>query len=328
MYATRKVNKVISKYNKIFSYYNNKGSKITDKTTLEYIKNLKIPPGYDKVKINLNKNAKLLATGYDVKGKKQYIYNEKWIKKRSTEKFCKMIEFSNVIPRIYRNTNKCLNSNSNDYEKERDKVISLIIRIIMECNFRIGNPIGKDVYNSFGVSTLQKQHIKFKNGKAIIDFIGKKGVRNVCVLKDKKLNNVLKKIVDKTKKNKDPIFTAHNGNRPICITSNDVNEYLKQYGDFTTKDFRTWFANIYFLDEMSKYKKIPDTITHRKKYAREAIKKVAERLHHTVAVCKKKYIATDMIDLYIEKPNNFKKIVLKNYKTPEQSFVAYLQKYC
>ena len=39
-----------------------------------------IAPAYDNVKINMNKNAKVLAIGYDDKNRPQYIYNQNQIK--------------------------------------------------------------------------------------------------------------------------------------------------------------------------------------------------------------------------------------------------------
>ena len=41
---------------------------------------------------------------------------------------------------------------------------------------------------------LENQHIKVKRDKIIIDFIGKKGVRNECEVKNKKIIKTLKKI--------------------------------------------------------------------------------------------------------------------------------------
>ncbi len=108
MYAHRKVVKTISQYNKVYEYRNNKGDKISNPNTIEYIKSLKIPPAYEDVKINLNKNAKLLVTGYDVKGKKQYIYNPIWVEMRSIKKFCNMISFGNKLPKIERDVDKLL----------------------------------------------------------------------------------------------------------------------------------------------------------------------------------------------------------------------------
>ena len=110
MYAHREVIETISQYEKIYEYRNDKGNKITNSNTIEYIKSLKIPPAYENVKIDLNKNAKLLVTGYDVKGKKQYIYNPRWVEMRSIKKFCNMIEFGNKLPQIKNDIDKSTKS--------------------------------------------------------------------------------------------------------------------------------------------------------------------------------------------------------------------------
>jgi len=280
MHIYRKVKKSLGKYEKIFEYYNKNGKKIGDNNVIEYVRSLKIPPNYIDVEINLNKNAKILATGYDQAGRKQYIYNQKFVEKRMDERFCKMIAFSKKIHVIENDVDKLLASRNSSKEKN----IALIIRIIMHCNFRIGNEIGKEKYNSYGISTLLKKHINIKGNKTVIDFIGKKGVRNHCTFIDAKIRNSLDELCSK-KKNGDSVFDN--------VSSNDVNNFLKKYGDFTTKDFRTWYANVYFIDEMrkiNKYSGIEDTEAKRKKQIKEAVGVVAERLHHTIAICKKKYI--------------------------------------
>ena len=63
----------------------------------------------------------------------------------------------------------------------------------MDCNFRIGNEKYKKENNSFGVTTLQKKHVKIKNDSLIIDFNGKKNVRNTCKVTNKKVIKSLKK---------------------------------------------------------------------------------------------------------------------------------------
>lgn len=327
MYIHRRVIKEISKYNKVYEYYTNKGNKITNKETLDYIKSLKIPPAYENVIINPNKNAKLLATGYDVKGKKQYIYNEKWIKTRGRKKFCNMIAFGRKLPKI----NHDVLTNMNHKKIDKKKLVALIIRIIMECNFRIGNPVGKDIYDSYGITTIMRDHIEINGNNVKIDFTGKRGVRNMCILKDPNTKQVLKDIYKVSRNN---VFMYREEGKKYNITSYDVNDFLKQYGDFTSKDFRTWYANIYFINEIMALGEIPDKITHRKKYVREAIKNAAEKLHHTVAICKKKYIVMDMINMYIEHPGRFKRRVVKNYHTKgkldaaSHAFISFLEKYC
>lgn len=332
MHVYRKVIRTISQYNKVYQYIDNRGNKIVDKNTLEYIKSLKIPPAYENVKINLNKNAKLLVTGYDVKGKKQYIYNQKWVEMQSQKKFCNMIDFGIKLPRITKDINTLLKLRG--FPKQ--KLIAIILKIIMKCHFRIGNPIGKDIYNSFGVSTLNKTHILSNKNQMIIDFKGKRGVQNICKINDKEIIVLLNELKMRTRNNKEQIFCYNSEytNKKLYITSYDVNDYLKQYGNFTTKDFRTWFANIYFINEIIKLGPVPDTVTARKKYTRDAIKKAAESLHHTVAISKKKYINMELIDMYIDHPIKFKKIILNNYKKKGQlnqasnAFISYLKQIC
>ena len=329
MYAHRKVVKTISQYNKIYEYRNNKGDKISNSNTIEYIKSLKIPPAYENVKINLNKNVKLLVTGYDVKGKKQYIYNPLWVEMISIKKFCNMIDFGAKLPKIEKDVNKLLELRG--YPK--NKIIAIIIKIITLCHFRIGNPVGKDVYESYGVSTLNKTHFTpAKNmTRFTIDFRGKKGVQNKCTLRDKKLIEILCDLKDKARNKDEQIFYYTKGRKRTPINACDVNEFLKTYGNFTTKDFRTWYANIYFIKDIAKAGPISNNITDRKRIIRETIKTVADLLHHTVAISKKKYINPDLVNMYIENPRKFNTVVLKNYRGnngASNAFIAYMRELC
>lgn len=325
MYVYRKVVRHISQYNKVYAYTTSNGNKVTNQNTIEYIKSLKIPPAYTDVKINLNKNAKLLVTGYDVKGKKQYIYNQKWVEKRSQNKFCNMLVLGQKLPKINRDINRLLDTRINT----KEKMIAVMIKIIMHCHFRIGNSIGKDVYNSFGVSTLSGSHIVQRGNQVVIDFRGKRGVQNTCIIRDKNLAKILLELKRRAKNKNEQIF-HYNGdnNRKIYVTSQDVNNFLKQYGNITTKDFRTWYANVYFISATDKLGAIPNTITNRKKNVREAIKIIADKLHHTVAICKKKYIDNNLIDLYIEHPIKYKRNVLDNYTNAENAFIKYMKLKC
>ena len=59
--------KIGKKYN--HKYYNKDGKEIKDKKYIENaIKGVYIAPAYDNVKINLKKDEKVLAIGYDEKG--------------------------------------------------------------------------------------------------------------------------------------------------------------------------------------------------------------------------------------------------------------------
>ena len=137
----------------------------------------------------------------------------------------------------------------------------------------------------------------------MIDFIGKKGVRNKCSIRNKKLSKNLRK-KKKTLKKDDRIFSYRRKNKYYNVKSTDVNKYLKKFGNFTTKNFRTWNANIELITQLLKFEE-DDTITKRKKNVNEAVSAVAHKLHNTTSVCKKNYIDPYLIETYIEDIERF-----------------------
>ena len=289
-YLIRKISNYNKKENKYkYKYYDN-GLLISNKTIKPYIYNLYIPPAYDNVKINKDKSSNILAIGYDTKNRAQYIYNTKFSIQSKNKKFNQLINFGNDYSKIISKINLDLNAKNESKEKQ----IAIILKIIIECNFRIGNEKYTKQNNSYGVSTLKKKHIQIKKNKIMIDFIGKKGVRNQCSLKNKNIiSNVKKK--RKTINKNDTLFSYKSSGKYKKITSNDVNNYLKQFGDYTTKNFRTWGANIKLIKLLLKNINII-----------ESIKLVSEELHHTPSVCKKNYLDDNLIDFYKKDPNKFK----------------------
>ena len=211
-------------------------------------KGLYIPPAYDNVKINLCKDQKVLAIGYDNKQRPQYIYNKEFKKEQSIKKFNHMYEFGSKFKEI----NRVINSDLYSFSDSKEKQIALILKLIMDCNFRVGNEKYCKENNSFGVTTLQKKHIKIKDNKVIVDFNGKKNVRNTCTIRNKKLVKTLKQ-KRRTLNKDDNIFTYREGNKYYNIKSSDVNNYLKQFGDFSAKNFRTWGANIELIYQLLKF---------------------------------------------------------------------------
>ncbi len=299
-YFLRKTKKKSNKY--FHKYYY--GGKIVSYTKVKpYIQDIYIPPAYDNVKINKKKTGKIRAIGYDNKDRAQYIYNKSHKTKSCRNKFRKLIDFGTMYQKMIRKIRNDLYSIYNSKEKQ----IAMILMIIIDCNFRIGNEKYKDENNSHGVTTLEKKHIKIKNNRVIIDFIGKRGVQNTCEITNKYISNQLKK---KKKSRNKHLFTYISDNTMKNITSSDVNTYLKQFGNFTTKNFRTWRANIQFIDILKKQKNIKETI-----------KIVSNNLHHTASICKKNYIEPNLINFYKINPEQFLSYFQGNIDTKFRDFL-------
>ena len=170
-------------------YYDMANKEIKDKNYIKYvIKGIYIAPAYTKVKINIDKKGKVRAIGYDNKGRPQYIYNKEFINKQQDKKFNHMVEFGKKFSKI----NKSITKDLYNVIDTKEKQVAMILKLIMECNFRVGNERYSKKNKSYGTTTLEQQHIKVRKKEVIIDFIGKKKVRNICTIKNKKIIKNLK----------------------------------------------------------------------------------------------------------------------------------------
>ena len=321
-YILRKINKKIGdKYS--YKYYDSKNKEIQNKVIVNNAKKgLYIPPAYDMVKINLCKSGKILAIGYDNKMRPQYIYNKKFKKEQSIKKFNHMYEFGLKFKEI----NKRINSDLYSYGESKDKQIALILKLIMDCNFRIGNEKYCRENNSFGVTTLQKKHIKLSGNSVIIDFNGKKNVRNTCKISNKKIVRTLKE-KRRNLNDTDSIFTYRIGKKYHKIKSKDVNEYLKNFGNFSAKNFRTWGANIEFIFKVLKIfeKKFPKKNNEIKNIINICIKHVAEKLHNTTTVCKSNYLDPELLYLLQDNPKKFYEIFNTDRIEKDKLIIKYIE---
>lgn len=319
-YIIRKIKyKKKDKYS--YEYFDKRNSKIDKSVIKSLLDEIYIPPAYDDVKINLNKNEKVLAIGYDDKGRPQYIYNKSHTKRRDKTKFMKMIDFGESYKRIMNQVKRDLYTEGDNKQKQ----VAMAIILVVECGIRVGSEKYRDENNSFGATTLEPRHIKIKGEVVSVDFIGKKGVQNTGKVRSKRLSRNLR-IKKRTFKKDEPIFSYRKGNKWYNLKSIDVNKYLKKFGNFSSKNFRTWVANLSFITELLNLVKDSkdSNETQRKKYINESVKKVAEKLNNTKTVCKKNYIDPYLIDLYLKDPKRFIG-TFKNAETKDEISEKYIE---
>jgi DNA topoisomerase I len=301
------------------SYYVDKQKhKIQNKAQLNRIKELRIPPAWKQVVISKVPQSKVQAIGFDDKGRTQYIYSSKHKELSSSEKYKRVKLLGLNMHKI----KKALKLELQKPGFTKNKVIALIIMIIIITSLRIGNEINLKLYKSYGLTTLLKKHIQISPNNVSIKFIGKKGVENYAVIKDTFIRNVINQWRTKFRPLQNtPFFTYISGNGThYTITAPDVNKYIKKFGPYTAKDFRTYNANVKLLQELdnipisNKFKDIKKT--HIKTNIAQAMKQVAKYLNNTPAVCKKEYCSKNIVNKYIENPISFKKKIetMKNAK--------------
>jgi DNA topoisomerase-1 len=297
-YIVRKIkSKHKDKYT--YEYLDHKGGKINQQLVKRLLEGFYVPPAYKDVKINLNKNDKVLAIGYDEKDRPQYIYNKKFTEQNSKNKFHKMIVFGENYKKIMNSVKRDLYSE----DETKEKQIASALMLVVDCGIRIGSEKYRDENDSFGATTLEPRHIKIKGDVVSVDFIGKKGVQNKGKCRSKRLSRNLR-VKKRTLKKDDSLFTYRTGDKWYTLKSTDVNKYLKKFGNFSSKNFRTWVANLSFISEILKYEN-PTTETEKKKNINEALQKTAHKLNNTSSVCKKNYIDPYLIDLYMNDTKRF-----------------------
>lgn len=310
--------KIISKRkdNYIYQYFDEEGKRVSQKIVKPLIKDLYIAPALNNVKINRNQKSKVLAIGYDDKGRAQYIYNDKYVQKQSKKKYRHMKEFGESYQKIFAKINRDLDSGH-----PKNKQIAMILSLMSECGIRIGNEKYMNENQSYGASTLESRHVSIQGDEITVDFIGKKNVRNKCTIKNKRLSRKIRTQKRKRKK-RDPLFAYHKDDELLTVKASDVNQYLKQFGDFTSKNLRTWTANISLIKDLSGTPPLDQN--ERKRKVNTSIDEIANNLHNTRAICKKNYIDPKLIDFYITHPQNFQK-VFSQCSTKSEYTDAYLE---
>jgi DNA topoisomerase-1 len=286
-----------------YEYKDKRGKRLSVRETQKHTKGLYVPPAHDNVKINLKKKEKVLAIGYDTKGRAQYVYNPTFKDEKQKEKFQKMIQFGESYQKITRQIHKDLYTEGDSKEKQ----IAIILRLVTDCCFRIGNDKYAKENKSYGVTTIQNSHVKVKGQDVTIDFIGKKGVRNICTVKNKKVRKELRTKKRCLRKD-DKLFMYRKGNCYHYVKSGDVNTYLKKFGDFSVKDFRTWIANLEVISQLMKTDVTRDTTeTEKKQMINASLDKVAHKLHNTRSVCKSNYVDPFVLETFMSDTDRFRK---------------------
>jgi DNA topoisomerase-1 len=256
------------------------GTAITDRDELARIRSLAIPPAYTDVWIAPIRNAHLQATGRDARGRKQYRYHKRWRETRDETKFDRMIAFAKALRGM-----------------PREKVLATVVSLLESTMIRVGNEEYARENDSFGLTTLQEQHVRVRGDAIRFTFRGKSGVEHCVTVRDKRLAKIVRACQDI--EGHELFHYVGDDGEPAAVHSHDVNSYLRTIAgdDFTAKDFRTWEGTMACALALAASR--ANTQRDAKAAAVEAIRSVAARLGNTPTVCKKSYIYPAVIDEFL-----------------------------
>lgn len=254
----------------------------------ERCKALVIPPAWTEVWICPRPNGHLQAVGTDDAGRRQYLYHPAWVEQRAAAKHERVVGMGRRLPGIRENV---LADLAADDLGER-ATCALAVRLIDLGCFRIGDDVYVEQYGSFGLTTLERQHVRRSGEMLVFEFVGKSGVEHHVEIDDP----VAVTALDRRRRRR------RADRRLLDLDAGAVNDYLREVSglEVTAKDFRTWHGTVLAAAALAEAPGPEASVTARKRAVAGAMKEVAEFLGNTPALARSAYVDPRVVDAYQE----------------------------
>ncbi|WP_334129952.1 DNA topoisomerase IB [Sneathiella sp.] len=270
-----------------FSFRRVNGKVVKDPKRRARLLALAVPPSYTDVWYCPSPNGHLQATGFDSKGKKQYFYHPLWEELRDRNKFSLMEDFGKELPSFRRKIAYRIKHS----EDGKEKLLCAMLRILDKTGMRIGNAVSTETNQTYGLTTLRKQHISVDRETVHFSFKGKGGVLIKCELYDPGLARALEECIHWRGVH---IFAFRDAaGRRHQIRSEDINNFIHEHMGpaFSAKDFRTWRFSTLFLEELVRQRKRGDPSL------KSVFEEIVAHTCNTPAILKSSYIHPGLLEL-------------------------------
>lgn len=278
-----------------FAYVDAAGREVDDAATLARVEALVLPPAWQDVWICSVASGHIQATGVDAKGRRQYRYHDAWSRQRNVAKHDRILDFAARLPAARDRMREDLRGDG----LTRTRVLACAVRLLDLGFFRIGGEQYASENQSYGLATLQKQHVTVtRTGELVFDYVGKSGKLWHKTLAEPEVCGVIGGL-KRRRGGGVELLAYRDGGRWVDVKSGDINAYLRSVtgGDDTAKDFRTWSATVLAAIGLA-VSTHAESPTARKRAVTRVVKEVAQQLGNTPAVCRASYIDPRILDLY------------------------------
>jgi DNA topoisomerase-1 len=283
-------NGIYQKKNKY--YYHSSNRVVSNRSILDRIDSIYVPPAWTSVWYASSPKTHIQVHGVDESGKKQYILSEAHIEKSKTEKYKRMKNFIKDLDRFKRVIRL---SECGDTASTKTDTMHLLFWLLMETHIRVGNEMY--VPESYGLTTMRQKHLKSESGHFSFEFVGKSKIIHTVAI-PKRFNQYMSKLI--LNKPNHHVFWYLDGTKRVPISSDELNEYLKQHmgSDYTCKDFRTYSANVLFIKAFLKNE---CQHSNPKRFVLKCIDESADQLGHSRSISRKSYISGNLLTFCIDR---------------------------
>jgi DNA topoisomerase I len=278
-----------------FRYYDARGNQINDPRKLQRIESLRIPPAWRHVWISPSANANLQATGIDAAGRRQYLYHPDFRAQQEQDKFDRLIRFAELLPELRATMAEHMQLDA--FEAER--VCAIAVRVINLGWFRIGSEEYARRYKTFGITTLQKKHVKISGSRISFSYPGKRRIWVRTALVDAELASALQELKELPGGRR--LFRYRLDGELYNLTARRLNQYIQSHlhPDFTAKDFRTWGGTLMAAIAFAEHGPA-ETDAQAKRTVASVMRSVGEKLGNTPAVARASYVSPGVVEQYLD----------------------------
>lgn len=276
-----------------WAFYGPDGTRIADAAERARLRALAIPPAWTDVWICPDPRGHIQATARDVRGRKQYRYHPTYRATRDASKFRRILEFSEVLPRIRARIERDLAAR----HLTRRKVLATVVRLLDKTLIRVGNDAYARENRSFGLTTLRSRHVAVSGDTVRLTFRGKSGVQHSVSVTDRRLARVIQQCQDLPGQE---LFRYRDEHGHVqTVGSGDVNDYLREISrrEITAKDFRTWAGTMLAASSLRELG-TPASARDAERKIVQAVDAVAKRLGNTRAVCRTYYVHPAVLEAF------------------------------
>ncbi len=277
-----------------FTYLDTSGDRLPP-AQAQRIKDLVIPPAWQDVWITPFPNGHLQAVGTDDAGRRQYLYHEQWRTRRDAEKFERMLQFGQALT----TARSVVLSDLGQTGMPIERACAAAIRLLDLGYFRIGNDVYADTNGSFGLTTLERRHVRRRGDQLLFAFVGKSGVSHRIGIDDPSVIEAVN--VMRRRRVEDPRLLAYKESRSWrSVLPVLVNEYLRDVAgvEGSAKDFRTWHATVLASTSLAQTREHGESAASRKRAVSAAMKEVSSFLGNTPALARSSYVDPRVIEAY------------------------------
>lgn len=280
------------------------------------IRALVIPPAWEDVWITPYANGHLQAVGTDAAGRRQYLYHPDWRTRRDAEKFDRVLDFGRALGRARARV-------LTDLAREgmpRERACAAAVRLLDLGYFRIGNDVYADAHGSFGLTTLQRRHVRRVQDRLVFTFTGKSGVDHRIEIDDVTVGEALE--VMRRRRGGEELLAFRDGRRWRAMLPQLVNDYVRTVTgvEATAKDFRTWHATVLAAAALAEAP-TATSATGRKRVVAAAMREVSEFLGNTPALARSSYVDPRVVSAY-EEGRTIGRATARTYATPDERQLA------